>query len=677
MTSNFRRLVREAIQNDNLQIALDRNVEKKKRTRSEVKSTLPNFAQLREKARKIRQETLSNLDHHLDRFTHAIEENGFVLHHARTAQEARQIVLDLVKAQDARLIVKSKTMVSEEIHLNHALEDAGVEVVETDLGEYIVQLRGEPPSHIVAPAIHLRREDVGQTFQEKLGMPYTDDVEVMNKTARDSLREKFLSAQVGISGVNFGVAETGSICIVTNEGNGRMVTTVPRMHIALMGMERLVPTLNDLEIMLRLLPRFATGQKLTSYISLIQGPRTSAEPDGPLERHLILIDNGRVNLRQSHLDEALLCIRCGSCLDHCPVYREIGGYSYESVYTGPIGSVISPVLFGLEQHGHLAKASTLCGACQDACPVDIDLPQLLLRVRGDYVGNVPQPQLPKWGIGIYTWIMERPSRLQVAQKLASWGTRLLPRVNGWGSWLPSPLSGWTQSRNFPPFDPVPLRNRFGSINQTVDKTYTKNDLSPDSSHETLETVEPDPIEEFSKELSELTAEFIRCDADELVGAVMAFIQKHGSDRVLAWKFDGYHVANIRHQLADGGIELIEGSLSHESVSEYQEQICTLGEIEIGLTGAIAAFADTGTLVLPSGVGQPQLASLLPSIHLAILPAKKIFRSMRDWLDAGGSEIIQNSQSVSLISGPSRTADIEMTLSLGVHGPGRVVVFIVE
>jgi L-lactate dehydrogenase complex protein LldF len=677
MTPNFRHLVREAIQNDNLQVALDRNAEKKKRTRSEVNESLPDIAQLRQKAKQIRQDTLENLDQHLDQFTQTIEANGFILHRARTAQEARQIVLDLVKSQDAELVVKSKTMVSEEIHLNRALEDAGFEVVETDLGEYIVQLRGEPPSHIVAPAIHLRREDVGKTFQEKLGMPYTDDVEVLNKAARDSLRAKFLSAQVGISGVNFGVAETGSICIVTNEGNGRMVTTVPRMHIALMGMERLVPTLSDLEIMLRLLPRFATGQKLTSYISLIQGPRTSAEPDGPLERHLVLIDNGRMNLRRSPLEEALLCIRCGSCLDHCPVYREIGGYSYESVYPGPIGSVISPGLFGLEQHGHLAKASTLCGACQDACPVDIDLPNLLLRVRGDYVEQVPQPQVSKWGIRTYTWIMGQPGRLQLAHKLASWGTRLLPKVNGWGSWLPAPLSAWTHTRNYPTFDPVPLRKRFNSINQTIDKSYAKNVLNSEPSHETQEPVGSDPIEQFSEELSELSAEFIRCDSDQVAKLVMKFLHEHGSDRVLAWDNGSEYVATVKQELSKENVEFVDIALTRASAIEYQDQIQVLGEVEIGITGAIAGFADTGTLVLPSGVGQPQLASLLPLIHLAILPADKIYHSMSDWLDDGGVEIIRNSQSVALISGPSRTADIEMTLSLGVHGPGRVIVYCVE
>jgi L-lactate dehydrogenase complex protein LldF len=677
MTSNFRHLVREAIQNDNLQVALDRNAEKKERTRADINASLPNVAQLRQKAKQIRQDTLENLERHLDQFTRTIEANGFIVHYARTDQEARKLVLDLVKTQEGKLVVKSKTMVSEEIHLNRALEDAGIEVVETDLGEFIVQLREEPPSHIVAPAIHLRREDVGQTFHEKLGMPYTDDVETMTKTARDSLREKFLSADVGISGVNFGVAETGTICIVTNEGNGRMVTTVPRMHIALMGMERIVPTLNDLEIMLRLLPRFATGQKLTSYISLIQGPRTSAEPDGPAERHLILIDNGRMNLRQSPLEEALLCIRCGSCLDHCPVYREIGGYSYESVYTGPIGSVISPGLFGMSQHGHLAKASTLCGACQDACPVDIDLPKLLLKVRRDYVEQVPQPQVSKWGIRTYTWIMERPGRLQLAQKLAAWGTPLLPKEAGWGSWLPTPLSEWTRTRNFPPFDPTPFRKRFSSINQTVDKSYAKNDLNSAPSQEIQELSGSDSIEQFSEELGELSAEFIRCDSDQVAKLVMAFLREHGSDRVLAWNIDSEHVASIKQELSRENVEIVELALTRESADEYQDQMQVLSEVEIGVTGATAGFADTGTLVLPSGVGQSQLASLLPLIHLAILPADKIYQSMSDWLDDGGTEIIRNSQSVALISGPSRTADIEMTLSLGVHGPGRVVVFCVE
>jgi L-lactate dehydrogenase complex protein LldF len=675
MTTQFPRLVRDALQNDSLQVALDRNAEKKKRTRAEVTASLPQILELRQRAKAIRQETIQNLAEHLDQFTQKIETNGFVIHHARTGDEARQIVLNLVKERDAKLIVKSKTMVSEEIHVNHGLEDAGLEVVETDLGEYIVQLRGEPPSHIVAPAIHLRREDVGQTFHEKLGTPYTDDIEVMNKTARDSLREKFLSADVGISGVNFGVAETGSICIVTNEGNGRMVTTVPRFHIALMGMERLVPTPEDLDTMLHLLPRFATGQKLTSYVSLIQGPRGPKDPDGPEERHLILIDNGRRELQQTPLAEALLCIRCGSCLDFCPVYREIGGYAYESVYTGPIGSVISPGIFGLKGHGHLAKASTLCGACKDACPVDIDLPQLLLRVRDDYVDQVPQPKIPSMGIRIYTWIMEQPNRLRIGQLLASWGTRLLPRRSGWARWLPSPASGWTDTRDFPPFAGEPFRTRFEEIKQKLVVNEGAGTIpSPEPAVERAPSIKP--LERFLQELAGLSVETIRCDPENVADRVIEILHRMESDNLLTWELSGPYADEIAQACSQNNIEMRTPILDHHP-DKRQTQIDSLGKVKVGLTGAVAGFADTGTLVLPSNEGQSQLPSLLTTTHLAILEADQIFPTMGSWIETAGKNVIEGSSNVVLVTGPSRTADIEMTLSIGVHGPGEVIVFIVE
>ncbi len=271
-------------------------------------------------------------------------------------------------------------MVTEEIGLNHALEEAGHRVVETDLGEYIIQLRGERPSHIITPAVHMRRHEVGELFAEKLGIPYTEDIPTLTDTARKVLREVFLNADVGVSGVNFGVAETGTLSIVTNEGNGRMVTTLPPIHIAVMGMERLVRNLDDLALMLSLLPRSATTQKISVYTQLIHSPEKNQQ------KHLILVDNGRSRLLNSHLQEILYCIRCGACLNACPVFREIGGHAYLGAdgeiapYPGPIGSVVSPGLLG-KNYVHLAQASSLCGACKDACPVDIDLPKL--RPLGD------------------------------------------------------------------------------------------------------------------------------------------------------------------------------------------------------------------------------------------------------------------------------------------------------
>ena len=468
MANEFKTHIRSALANANLQVALDNNFERRRNGRLLAYASLPeDIDVLRQRAHAVRAETIAHLDRYLDEFIHRATANGIIVHPAADAAEAVQIVLDIAKANRARLIAKSKSMISEEIHLNSALENAGLRVVETDLGEYIVQLRGEPPSHIITPAAHLRRADVGKLFNEKLGLPYTEDVAVMTRAARQELRQVFLEADLGISGVNFGVAETGTLCLVTNEGNGRMVVTLPPVHIALMGIERLVPSLDDLALMLYLLPRSATGQKLSSYVSLLQGPAAPGE-DGPRERHLILLDNGRRAVRQSSLAEALYCIRCGACLNICPVFRELGGHAYVgihgegSTYPGPIGAVLSPALFGGSEFGQLARASSLCGACKEACPVDIDLPKLLLRIRAGAVDGKPgqavsangskrlAPNAPgylSFGLGVFTWIATSPWRFAAAQRMAGLFSRLLaPRE----PWLRLPgFTGWGASKDFP------------------------------------------------------------------------------------------------------------------------------------------------------------------------------------------------------------------------------------
>ena len=329
--STFRSKIRAAIANPPLQFALDKNAAQRLEARSRAYRGLPeNFATLKQKAHAIRSEVIANLDRYLPAFIARVEANGITVHLARDAAQAREIVLNLARQHQARLISKSKTMMSEEIGLNPALEAAGYRVVETDLGEYIVQLRGEHPSHIITPAVHLRKEDVGATFHQKLGIPLTDDIQILTNTARARLRQTFLDTDIGISGVNMGVVETGDLCIVTNEGNGRMVTSLPPVHIALMGIERLVPDLDSLAVILTVLPRSATGQIATVYTQLISKPRQAGEIDGAPERHLVLIDNGRTRLRTTPLAEALNCIRCGACINACPVFREIGGYAYTS-----------------------------------------------------------------------------------------------------------------------------------------------------------------------------------------------------------------------------------------------------------------------------------------------------------------------------------------------------------
>ncbi|MEW6348360.1 MAG: LutB/LldF family L-lactate oxidation iron-sulfur protein [Thermodesulfobacteriota bacterium] len=335
----------------------------------------------REKASQVRIKVLDNLHEYLDQFSKAASKAGAVVHRAVDAQSARDTVAEILNAHKAENVVKSKSMVTEEIHLNAHLEEKGLRVIETDLGEYIVQIAGEKPSHIIAPAAHKSRQQVGRLFAEKLGMDYSDDPEVLVKAARKVLREEFLLADAGISGANMAVASTGSLVIFTNEGNGRMCTTVPPLHIAVLSIEKMVPTLADLPIFMRLLPRSASGQTLSSYLSMITGSRKSGENTGAQELHIVLVDNGRTEILRGEFRDILKCIRCSACLNVCPVYRIVGGHAYEFTYPGPMGIVLTTLLNGMKTAHPLLDGTTLCGACADVCPVKVPLPGLLAGLR--------------------------------------------------------------------------------------------------------------------------------------------------------------------------------------------------------------------------------------------------------------------------------------------------------
>src|SRR5579862_6383016 len=355
---------------------------------------VPGFDRLRDLGREIKRQTIENLDFYLGQFADSVERNGGKVHWAADGAEVCRIVVDIVQKSGASEVVKAKTMVGEEVELNHALKDAGVRAVETDLGEFIIQLAGERPAHIVAPAIHKTREDVADLFKEHVNPNRTEVPEELTAIARKALREMFQKAGVGVSGANFAVAETGTVVTVENEGNIRMCTTVPRVHIALIGIEKLVPRLADLGIFLRILARSGTGQKLTSYTSLLTGPRREGE-DGPEEMHVVLVDNGRIKtLSDPKMREALYCIRCGACLNTCPVYRKIGGHAYGWVYSGPIGALITPEFIGLEKGRELPFASSLCGACREVCPVRINIPDLLLHLRGEVQEHIAPKKTP-------------------------------------------------------------------------------------------------------------------------------------------------------------------------------------------------------------------------------------------------------------------------------------------
>ncbi|MGO8786433.1 MAG: LutB/LldF family L-lactate oxidation iron-sulfur protein [Terriglobia bacterium] len=414
---------------------------------------VPGFERLRDAGREVKRHTIENLDYYLAQFSDNVERNGGKVHWASTDAEVCRIVVDIVQRSAARDVVKAKTMVGEEVELNHALEAAGIRPIETDLGEFIIQLSGERPAHIVAPAIHLTRQDVSELFVKHIQAERTVVPEELTAIARRALREMFQKAGVGVSGANFAVAETGTVVTIENEGNIRMCSTVPRVHIALVGIEKLVPRIADLGIFLRLLGRSGTGQKLTTYTSLLTGPCREGE-DGPQEMHVVMVDNGRTkSLADPKMREMLYCIRCGACLNTCPVYRKIGGHAYGWVYSGPIGALVTPELAGIGQARELPFASSLCGACREVCPVKINIPDLLLHLRSEAQERAPKHSdsllSERLMFRLWAWGMRHPSLYALCSRLARWGQVLLAR-GGWIRKIPAyPASQWTKERDFP------------------------------------------------------------------------------------------------------------------------------------------------------------------------------------------------------------------------------------
>ena len=416
------------------------------RARTAAWASLDDVQALRDRAYEIRMRAIDDLDAHLGQFVTALEAAGGKAHLCATAEEARATVARLCSG--ASLAAKSKSMLSEEIELNGALAAAGVEVVETDLGEYILQLAGEHPVHIIAPAIEKTKEDVARLLSAVEGVAIEPQLEALAQAARRQLQRVFQQADVGITGANFAVCETGSICLVTNEGNGGLVTSLPRMHIALLGVERLVPTLDDLSVLLQLLARSGTGQTLTTYTRLLTGPRHADEEDGPEELHVVVVDNGRKRIRDSRYKEMLACIRCGACLNVCPIYRQSGGAAYGTVYSGPMGAVLVPLLRGLEREPGLPHASSLCGACTAACPVKIPLHELLLELRRDLVGERIAPRAERFAFTVWSLLWSRPPLYRLSTRFVRFGSRFAA--------LAGPGRVWAAGRALP----QPARRRY-------------------------------------------------------------------------------------------------------------------------------------------------------------------------------------------------------------------------
>lgn len=689
MQKDFRTRIRASLANETLQLALDANAERRVSGRVATFASLPDWRERRQRAHATQAEVVDHLDDYVEEFSAKAVQNGMIVHRAKDAAEARRIVLEIVGDLPQRiqrspntpgeeepsslslrdlggkkiLVAKSKSMVSEEIDLNHALEAEGIPVVETDLGEYIVQLRNERPTHIITPAVHLRRQEIGQLFHEKLDIPYTEDIPTLIHAARQTLRQVFLTADVGISGVNFGVIDTGALCLVTNEGNGRMVTTLPPVHIALMGIERLVRNFADLALMLSLLPRSATTQKLSVYTQLINSPF----PDQ--QRHLILLDNGRTRLRDSPLKESLYCIRCGACLNACPVFREIGGHGYGSVYPGPIGSVISAGFFGSD-FVPLAQASSLCGACKEACPVDIDLPTLLTRVRAGQspvdrdllsgAGDGGLSALSKLLLKIYSRVARSPRLFRGAQRLAALGTRILAPLSDYVK-VPS-FTGWGYSKDLPRFAGRSFRERWDSLEKGVNTHIGNQPNIYAGRHPTVEdnSARREPqnrrelVARFTEELSNVNGTLTTTSTADLTSNIIEFLRERNINQIHLEP----HVLDER-ALQRAGIDLSRGPDT---------------AIRLGVTRAICGVADTGSILIVDGEGDPLTASLLPGIHVAILDASKILSSLEEALQL---PIIAQCRSAVIMTGPSRTADIEMSLTIGMHGPAELHVFLVD
>ena len=449
---DFKANAKRAIADGPLQEALARLVAGFPLKRQLAKDRLPEFDALRDRARAIKDHTLANLDHYLEAFEAQVRAQGGSVHWAKDAAEANAIIVGICQAAGAATVTKSKSMIGEEIAINEALEAAGMRPVETDLGEYIIQLRHEPPSHIIAPAIHLSKAQVEQTFREvHASLPpgrNLDEPRALLEEARNVLRRDFLVADVGLTGANMLVAETGSIVVVTNEGNADLTMTLAPIHIAIASIEKVVPTLEDATTILRVLARSATGQDMSVYTTLATGPKRPGDLDGPEAFHVVLLDNGRSKMVGGDFHEMLCCIRCGACLNHCPVYAGVGGHAYGWVYSGPMGAVLIPGLLGLDEAQHLPNASTFCGKCEDICPMHIPLPAMMRQWRNRQFSQGSGPAPARWAMILWAALARRPALYRLATQVGVGFFKALAGKRGRFNELPF-TGGWTAVRDLP------------------------------------------------------------------------------------------------------------------------------------------------------------------------------------------------------------------------------------
>ncbi len=737
MNERFRRDTTQASRNTALQRALDRATRRQDDARKGIVPELGDPSAIRLLAGKVRDQALDRLDERLAALTEKIRAAGGQIHFALDAEQARRIVADIARRERCRLAIKTKSMMCEEIELNPYLEARGLEVVETDLGEYIIQLAGEPPSHIIGPACHKTAKDIAALFHEKLGVPYTEDAETLARSARKILREKFRQADMGITGANFAVAQTGSVVLVTNEGNGRFVSSRPRVLVSVMGMEKVIDGMPDLAVLLKVLARCATGQRMSVFTNLTSGPRHADDPDGPQQYHLVIVDNGRSRVLGSKYRQLLRCIRCGACLNACPVYRKLGGHAYASVYPGPIGKLLTPLLETLHDRADFPQMSALCDACRDACPVRIELPEMLILMRKDLIELGEAPLSQRMAFAAWAKAMTTPS-------LYRWGWRLGQLAltwegqRGWVERVPPAGNPWTDVRDLPvpaakPFHRIwaeslrdermpsresssALRERESDAAPTAHphddnrrphvevasadpwtpapdagaeahasepecpedvfldrvrralRTVTPAEGRPDAEHARLVTETDDVLGRFRQRLAELkVVTHEASDKTDALDAVAEAVRRIGATTAVMADEGLIDCSGLADRLSKAGCPL--------TIVREGNGLGPSFESDVGITTGLLGIAETGSIAIDSGPPRRRLIGLAPPAHIILLPTSTVVPDLLDWAGWYESNPIQANHT--LITGPSKTADIELNLVTGMHAPGVVHVVMIE
>jgi L-lactate dehydrogenase complex protein LldF len=666
--------------------------------RAAVVEELPDWQQLRRAGRDAKNAALADLGAQVTRLEQAVTAAGGHVHWARDAAEANRAVCEVVRSHDAHEVVKVKSIASDEIGLNEALAAAGVRAVETDLAELIIQLGDDVQSHILVPAIHKNRAEIRDLFARELGLPdLSDEPAALAEAARLHLRAKFLSSRVGISGANFAVAETGTVCVFESEGNGRMCTTLPEVLVTVMGIEKVIAEWRDMEVFLQLLPRSSTGERMNPYTSFWTGVRPG---DGPREFHLVLLDNGRTDVLADRVGrQALRCIRCSACLNVCPVYSRTGGHAYESVYPGPIGAILTPQLKRLEDARSLPYASSLCGACYEVCPVEIDIPRVLVHLRGRVVEGEPAYKPEKLAMRALFRAFSSRRAYERAQKAARLGSRPLARGDRIER-LPWPLSGWTSTRDLarPPketFRAWWIRERGDQAGPPVATPAEPASRAPGSdvrSGRGGDDARAVVLERIGRALADSpppsgpSRDYVRRSDRSRDEVVSRFVERVSDYRATVRRAERSSVTAVLSELCreQGAATLaVPGDLPEawhpegvELVPDSGLSAHELDRLDGSLTGCAQAIAETGTIVLDGGAGQGRRAlTLVPDYHLCVVEEDQIADLVPEAVERL-EPAVREGRPLTFVSGPSATSDIELNRVEGVHGPRTLHVVII-